>query len=94
MRSDRNREAGVFHNYYPNNTFKGIRIVSEEYSLYYSVWCTNETEFFDLLVRSPPCFEVAKADSKRPIRIKPRTSSLWTMQALPTRLLVVFWEMF
>ena len=50
MRSDRNREAGVFHNYYLNNTFKGIRIVSEEYSLYYSVWCTNETEFFDLLV--------------------------------------------
>ncbi|KPM35927.1 Arylsulfatase [Neonectria ditissima] len=47
-RGDKNREAGTWHNYYPNNTYKGLRIVSEEYSLYYSVWCTNETELFDL----------------------------------------------
>ncbi|KAH8673257.1 alkaline-phosphatase-like protein [Ilyonectria robusta] len=47
-RGDKNREAGVWHNYYRNNTYKGLRIVSEEYSIYYSVWCTNETEFFDL----------------------------------------------
>ncbi|KAI8665134.1 Arylsulfatase [Fusarium sp. Ph1] len=47
-RSDRHREAGVWQNVYLNNTFKGLRIVAEEYSLYYSVWCTNETEFFDL----------------------------------------------
>lgn len=49
-RADKNREAGVWHNYYRNNTYKGLRIVSEEYSIYYSVWCTNETEFFDLKV--------------------------------------------
>lgn len=49
-RSDRHREAGVWQNVYLNNTFKGLRIVAEEYSLYYSVWCTNETEFFDLQV--------------------------------------------
>ncbi|CAG9983614.1 unnamed protein product [Clonostachys byssicola] len=48
MRSDGNREAGVIQNAYVNNTYKGLRISSPEYNLYYSVWCTNETEFFDL----------------------------------------------
>lgn len=33
-----------------NNTYKGLRIVSDEYSLYYSVWCTNETELYDVTV--------------------------------------------
>ncbi|KAI4601673.1 hypothetical protein KJ359_011804 [Pestalotiopsis sp. 9143b] len=47
-RADKNREAGNWENIYRNNTYKGIRIVSEEYSLYYSVWCTGETEFYDL----------------------------------------------
>ena len=31
-----------------NNTYKALRIVSKEYSLYYSVWCTNEHELYDL----------------------------------------------
>lgn len=52
-KSDKHREAGKWENYYPNNTFKGLRLVSEGYSIYYSVWCTNETEFFDLLVCFP-----------------------------------------
>ncbi|KAM0324601.1 hypothetical protein ACHAQA_007989 [Verticillium albo-atrum] len=69
-RSDRNREAGVWHGYYLNNTFKGLRIVAEEYSLYYSVWCTNETEFFDLQVRI-----------HMPILIKYETSRLLKMPA-------------
>jgi N-acetylglucosamine-6-sulfatase len=47
-RTDLNREAGQWQNYYINNTYKGLRIVSDEYSLYYSIWCTNETEFYDL----------------------------------------------
>ncbi|KAF7557311.1 hypothetical protein G7Z17_g832 [Cylindrodendrum hubeiense] len=47
-RGDKHREAGAWTNYYPNNTYKGLRVVSEEYSMYYSVWCTNETELFDL----------------------------------------------
>lgn len=49
-KSDRHREAGRWSNYYANNTFKGLRIIADDYSLYYSVWCTNETEFFDLKV--------------------------------------------
>ncbi|KAJ4989041.1 arylsulfatase, partial [Stagonosporopsis vannaccii] len=48
FRADKHREAGIIKNIYMNNTYKGIRLVSEEYSLYYSTWCTNETELFDL----------------------------------------------
>ncbi|CAI7597267.1 unnamed protein product [Penicillium viridicatum] len=36
------------HNSYQRNTYKGIRLVANDYSLYYAVWCTNEKEFFDL----------------------------------------------
>ena len=33
---------------YQNNTYKGLRIISDDYSLYYSVWCTNEHELYDM----------------------------------------------
>jgi N-acetylglucosamine-6-sulfatase len=33
---------------YPNNTYKALRVVGKTYSLYYSVWCTGEREFYDL----------------------------------------------
>ncbi|KAJ5912375.1 hypothetical protein N7504_001258 [Penicillium tannophilum] len=35
-------------NSYKNNTYKGIRLVSDNYSLYYAVWCTNEKELYNL----------------------------------------------
>lgn len=35
-----------------NNTYKGVRIVSDDYSVYYSVWCTGEKEYYDVKVRS------------------------------------------
>ena len=31
-----------------NSTYKGLRIVSDRYSLFYSVWCTNEHELYDM----------------------------------------------
>ncbi|TQN67231.1 Arylsulfatase [Colletotrichum shisoi] len=31
-----------------NNTYKALRVVGEGYSLYYSVWCTNEHELYDM----------------------------------------------
>jgi N-acetylglucosamine-6-sulfatase len=33
-----------------NNTYKALRLINPEgqYSLYYSIWCTNETELYDL----------------------------------------------
>lgn len=33
---------------YYNNTYKALRIVNPDDSFYYSKWCTNETEFFDM----------------------------------------------
>lgn len=34
----------------PNNTYKAIRLISKHYNLYYSVWCNNEHELYDLTV--------------------------------------------
>jgi N-acetylglucosamine-6-sulfatase len=34
-----------------NNTYKAIRLVGKDYSLYYAVWCTNERELYDMKVR-------------------------------------------
>ncbi|KAL1889155.1 hypothetical protein Sste5346_009104 [Sporothrix stenoceras] len=31
-----------------NNTFKSIRLIGDGYNLYYSVWCTNEVELYDM----------------------------------------------
>ncbi|KAF4462349.1 hypothetical protein FALBO_10837, partial [Fusarium albosuccineum] len=42
------REAGEWTGRHHNNTYRGLRIVSPNYSLYYSVWCTGDVEFYDL----------------------------------------------
>ncbi|PBP22186.1 hypothetical protein BUE80_DR007019 [Diplocarpon rosae] len=34
--------------YGPNNTYKALRIIGPGYNLYYSVWCTNEHELYNL----------------------------------------------
>ncbi|KAB8218769.1 alkaline-phosphatase-like protein [Aspergillus novoparasiticus] len=44
-KSDNDSQPG---NSYRNNTYKGLRLVSDDYSLYYSVWCTNDKEFYNL----------------------------------------------
>ncbi|PYI07393.1 arylsulfatase [Aspergillus sclerotiicarbonarius CBS 121057] len=38
--------GGAF--FIPNNTYKSARILSEEYNLYYSVWCDGDHELYDL----------------------------------------------
>jgi N-acetylglucosamine-6-sulfatase len=35
---------------YLKNTYKGLRMVAEEYGFYYSVWCTDERELYDMKV--------------------------------------------
>lgn len=35
----------------PNNTYKSVRLLGDGYNLYYSVWCNNEHELYDLSVR-------------------------------------------
>jgi arylsulfatase A-like enzyme len=36
-----------------NNTYKALRVIGREYNFYYSVWCTNEHELYDLKVCQP-----------------------------------------
>jgi arylsulfatase A-like enzyme len=33
-----------------NNTYKGLRLIGDNYNLYYSVWCSGEHELYDLVV--------------------------------------------
>lgn len=37
-----------------NNTYKALRLITPEYNLYYSVWCTGDKEFYDVKVRYIP----------------------------------------
>ncbi|KAI3390551.1 hypothetical protein diail_9212 [Diaporthe ilicicola] len=45
-------DEGIYK-YPPNiestvNTFKSVRVIGDTYSVYYSVWCTNEKEFYNM----------------------------------------------
>jgi N-acetylglucosamine-6-sulfatase len=42
-------QGGIPH-VYLNNTYKALRIISDDYNLYYSVWCTNEKQLYNLMV--------------------------------------------
>ncbi|RAL10658.1 sulfatase family protein [Aspergillus homomorphus CBS 101889] len=33
---------------YGNNTYKALRVIGEGYNLFYSVWCTNEHELYEM----------------------------------------------
>ncbi|KAF3033334.1 hypothetical protein E8E11_003431 [Didymella keratinophila] len=35
-------------NYFPNNTYKHVRVIGDGYDLAYAVWCTNEHELYDM----------------------------------------------
>ncbi|KAI8629350.1 arylsulfatase precursor [Xylariaceae sp. FL1651] len=34
--------------YSPNNTYKSLRIMSNDYDIAYTIWCTNEHELYDM----------------------------------------------
>lgn len=39
---------GVEASAYYNNTYKALRLMSDDNSLFYSTWCTGEREFYDM----------------------------------------------
>lgn len=39
-----------------NNTYKALRLIGENYNLYYSVWCSGEHQLYDLNVRILPLY--------------------------------------
>ncbi|EKD11969.1 arylsulfatase [Drepanopeziza brunnea f. sp. 'multigermtubi' MB_m1] len=47
-----------------NNTYKAIRILGPTYNLFYSIWCTNEHELYDMEATGLPISKVvARLDS-------------------------------
>ncbi|KAF7509415.1 hypothetical protein GJ744_007978 [Endocarpon pusillum] len=38
-----------------NNTYKALRLIGEDYNVYYSVWCSGEHQLYDLNVRIFVC---------------------------------------
>lgn len=42
-----------------HNTYKAVRIFGADYSLYYSVWCNNEHELYDMTVRISPFYPLS-----------------------------------
>lgn len=49
-----------------NNTYKALRVVSNSWDLYYSVWCTNEHELYDLKVCEKQPAMATKSNSPPP----------------------------
>ena len=68
-----------------NNTYKGLRLVTEDYAFYYAVWCTNEHELYNM-----------KTDPYQTTNILPQTYNItslpdttengWTLTKLVHRL--------
>ena len=46
-------DAGEFSRNYRNNTYRSVRLIGDGYSLYYSVWCNGEHEYYDMTVSCP-----------------------------------------
>lgn len=46
--SDSHSPLGAVMRPYFNNTYKALRMISEDYNLYYSTWCSGEHEFYDM----------------------------------------------
>ncbi|OIW22676.1 arylsulfatase-like protein [Coniochaeta ligniaria NRRL 30616] len=49
-----------------NNTYKALRIISKTYNFYYSVWCNNEHELYDLRTDPQQLKNLLHADEKAP----------------------------
>ncbi|ORY11737.1 arylsulfatase-like protein [Clohesyomyces aquaticus] len=63
-----------------NNTYKALRIIGKGYNYFYSVWCNNEHELYDL--------ENDPGQLKNLLARKPETSTLlgWPLQKVVARL--------
>ncbi|KAI1438530.1 alkaline-phosphatase-like protein [Xylaria sp. CBS 124048] len=46
-----------------HNTYKSIRLFSKDYNLYYSVWCNNEHELYDMAVDPDQMHNLLTTDS-------------------------------
>lgn len=78
---------GAYDRYwYDNNTYKSLRLIGDGYSFYYSVWCNDQHELYDMIVSIRLSSSThGHADLHRRIRIKLGTSThrLRTPQGSP-----------
>ncbi|KAB5585019.1 alkaline-phosphatase-like protein [Coniochaeta sp. 2T2.1] len=49
-----------------NNTYKSLRIISKTYNFYYSVWCNNEHELYDMTTDPQQLHNLLHADEVKP----------------------------
>ncbi|OSS48837.1 hypothetical protein B5807_06901 [Epicoccum nigrum] len=64
--------------YFPNNTYKHVRVVGEDYDLAYAVWCTNEHELYDMTTDP---FQLTNLHGSQTATVGP-----WAIDALSARL--------
>lgn len=84
LHSDEEFEAGKLVNIYVNNTYKGLRMAGEDFSLYYSVWCTGERELYNLKVCKHNLAMVLSLMANRTTPNKP--STCFPLQPMPAPL--------
>lgn len=48
--------VGMHDGAYYNNTYKALRLISDDYSFLYTIWCTGEREFYDMTIDSAQMF--------------------------------------
>lgn len=59
-----------------NNTYKTVRIIAQEYSYMYAVWCTGETELYDLVADPYELAPIARNSSVAAWRLTSRLNGL------------------
>lgn len=59
-----------------NNTYKTVRIIAQEYSYMYAVWCTGETELYDLVADPYELAPIARNSSAAAERLTSRLNGL------------------
>lgn len=69
--------TGLGYNTAPaNNTYKTVRIIAQDYSYMYAVWCTGETELYDLVADPYELSPIAGNSSVAAWRLTTRLNGL------------------
>lgn len=68
--------TGLGYNTTSNNTYKTVRVVAQSYSYMYAVWCTGETELYDLVHDPYELGPVARNSSAAARRLTSRLNGL------------------
>lgn len=69
--------TGLGYNMSPaNNTYKTVRIIAQDYSYMYAVWCTGETELYNLVDDPYELTPIARNSSIEALRLTSRLNGL------------------